>query len=189
MTMRSRRLHRHVFVLAALCVVSACAWGCSSEPSNDATKPANGESATATASGGGARITGIAFVDSTVTSQGAAATLPPGTEVHPSGSKITGTDGCPTNRHRTDGLIVAVIDYEGRPTSGALTVVENREGGGRISRAPYYLDLDSGRKLQFLGPTFDNGTYDLKLVYDYSHGSKKSATGQFVLARQCPKVK
>ena len=40
-------------------------------------------------------------------------------DIYPPGSKITGTDGCPTTRYHTDGMIVAVIDYQGRPTAGS----------------------------------------------------------------------
>ena len=82
----------------------------------DATRPSSA-SADANAS-----LTGFAFVDGSVTAQGSRAKLPPETKIYPPGSTITGTDGCPTNRYRTDGMIVAVIDYHGRPTAGSLAV-------------------------------------------------------------------
>src|SRR5271169_3457502 len=76
-----------------------------------------GASTSTTASGGipgtapsaattGATITGFAFVDSSVTGQGSKAKLPAGTKIYPNGARITGTDGCPTTRYQTDGLIV-----------------------------------------------------------------------------------
>ena len=57
---------------------------------------------------------------------------------------------------------IAVIDYDGKPTAGSLTIstVPAQQFGGR---PPYYLDLNPGRQLQFLGPVRDNGTYELKL--------------------------
>jgi len=59
-------------------------------------------------------IAGFAFVNCSVTEQGQRrADLPPGTKIYPPGSKITGTDGCPTTHYHNDGMIVAVIDYRG----------------------------------------------------------------------------
>ena len=133
-----------------------------------------------------ATITGIAFLDSSVTGQGGKAKLPAGTKVYPSGSTISGTDGCSTTRYQTDGLIVAVIDYDGRPTSANLTLTEHLESGNTIDRAPYYIDLNPGRTLQFLGPVFDNGSYEMLFTYDYSLGPGEKATGSFKLARNCP---
>jgi hypothetical protein len=135
-------------------------------------------------------LAGFAFVDSAVTGQGSRAKLPSGARVYPPGSKVTGTDGCPTNRYRTNGLLVAVIDYIGRPTSASLTVISHPTGGERLVRAPYYLDLDPGRKLQFLGPIFENGAYEVELKYDFSgpKGEGKSAAGQLTLARACPPI-
>jgi hypothetical protein len=135
---------------------------------------------------GKATITGIAFVDSSVTGQGGKAKLPPGAKVYPSGSTITGSDGCPTTRYQTDGLIVAVIDYDGRPTSASLTITEHPATGGSIDRAPYYIDLNPGRTLQYLGPIFQNGKYDLLFQYDYSLGTGQKVSGGFALARNCP---
>jgi len=136
--------------------------------------------------GGGGRLTGFAFVDGSVTAQGSRAKLPAGTKIYPGGSTITGTDGCPTTRYRTDGMIVAVIDYQGRPTAGSVTVTRHPARGGQFENAPYYLDLDPGRTLQLLGPIFENGSYDVRLQYDFSQGEGKTASTRFVLARSCP---
>ncbi len=104
-------------------------------------------------------LTGFAFVGSSVTAQGHRAPLPVGTIIYPPGSTITGSEGCPSNRYNTDGMIVAVIDYHGRPTVGSVAVTRHPASGGQFDNAPYYLDLDSGRTLQFLGPIFENGSY------------------------------
>lgn len=133
-----------------------------------------------------ASLTGFAFVDGSVTAQGSRARLPPGTKIFPPGSTITGTDGCPTNRYRTDGMIVAVIDYQGRPTAGSVAVTRHPASGGQFHNAPYYLDLDSGRTLQFLGPLFENGSYDVRFEYDFSSGQGKTLSATFALARNCP---
>src|SRR5580704_40039 len=82
-------------------------------------------SVTAFAEGG--KLTGFAFVDSSVTGMGGQAKLPAGTKIYPPGSKITGTDGCPTNRYHTDGMIVAVIDYQGRPTAASVNIRQTRD--------------------------------------------------------------
>ena len=141
--------------------------------------------ADAARSRGGASLAGFAFVDGTVAGQGARAKLPAGTKIYPPGSQITGTDGCPTTRYRTDGMIVAVIDYQGRPTAGSLTVTRHPARGGRFENAPYYLDLDPGRKLQLLGPIFENGSYDVRLQYDFSQGQGNTVSATFALARSC----
>jgi hypothetical protein len=138
-----------------------------------------------TASADGGSITGFAFVDSSVTGMGSRAKLPAGTKVYPPGSKITGTEGCPTNRYHTDGMIVAVIDYQGRPTAASVTITEHPATGGSFERAPYYIDLDSGRTLQYLGPIFNNGTYDVLFSYSYNLGAAKKSTAELVLARSC----
>jgi hypothetical protein len=83
-------------------------------------------------------------------------------------------------------MIVAVIDYQGRPTAGSVAVTRHPASGGQFDNAPYYLDLDAGRTLQFLGPIFENGSYDVHLQYDFSLGKGKSAAATFVLARSCP---
>ena len=132
------------------------------------------------------RLAGFAFVDGSVTGQGAHARLPGGTRIYPPGSTISGTDGCPTSRYHTDGMIVAVIDYQGRPTAGKVAVTRHPASGGQFDNAPYYLDLDPGRTLQFLGPIFENGSYDVHLEYDYSLGEPKTDSATFILARSCP---
>ena len=135
----------------------------------------------------GGTLTGFAFVDSSVTGMGSQAKLPTGTKVYPPGSKITGTEGCPTNRYHTDGMIVAVIDYQGRPTAASVTITELPATGGNFQRPPYYIDLDSGRTLQYLGPIFANGTYDVLFSYSYSYnlGAAKTSTATLVLNRTC----
>jgi hypothetical protein len=131
-------------------------------------------------------IAGFAFVNSSVTAQGRRADLPPGTKIYPPGSKITGTDGCPTNRYHNDGLIVAVIDYRGEATPGRLAVTRHPATGGQYENAPYYLDLAKGRILQFLGPIFENGSYDVNFEYDFALSQGKTVSTTFVLARSCP---
>jgi uncharacterized protein (DUF2141 family) len=150
-----------------------------SKQSPDATRPF-GASADANAS-----LAGFAFVDGSVTGQGSRAKLPAETKIYPPGSKITGTDGCPTTRYHTDGMIVAVIDYQGRPTAGSVAVTRHPASGGQFNNAPYYLDLDQGRTLQFLGPIFENGSYDVRLTYDFSLGQGKTVSATFALARSC----
>src|SRR5581483_5952761 len=115
-----------------------------------------------------ATLAGIAFVDSSVTSQGSKAQLPGGATIYPPGSKITGTNGCPTTPYRTDGLIVAVIDYEGPPTAASLSVVRHPASGGKFENAPYQIDLDPGRTLQYLGPIFENGTYEMHFTWGFA---------------------
>jgi hypothetical protein len=132
----------------------------------------------------GAQLTGIAFVDSSVTSQGSKATLPAGAQIHPPGSEITGTEGCPTTTHKTDGLIVAIIDYDGAPTAASLGVTRHPAAGGEFDNAPYQIDLDPGRTLQYLGPIFDNGRYELHLSWAASQAENKTDT-EFTLARSC----
>jgi hypothetical protein len=133
-----------------------------------------------------ASLTGFAFVDGSVTAQGSRAKLPAGTKIYPPSSTIAGTDGCPTTRYHTDGMIVAVIDYQGRPTAASLAVTRHPATGGQFQNAPYYLDLEPGRTLQFLGPIFENGSYDIRFQYDYSLGQGKTLSASFALARSCP---
>ena len=133
-----------------------------------------------------ASLAGFAFVGSGVTAQGRRANLPPGTKLYPPGSKITGTDGCPTNRYHTDGMIVAVIDYQGGQTAGSVRVTRHPARGGDYQDAAYYLDLDKGRILQFLGPIFENGSYDVVFKYDFTLGTGKALSASFTLARSCP---
>jgi hypothetical protein len=82
-------------------------------------------------------------------------------------------------------MIVAVIDYQGRPTAASVTIRETRDSGGIFLTAPYYIDLNSGRTLQYLGPIFENGTYDVLFSYNYNMGASKSASAKFVLDRSC----
>ena len=138
-----------------------------------------------TAFADGGTLTGFAFVDSSVTGMGSRAKLPAGTKIYPPGSKITGTDGCPTNRYHTDGMIVAVIDYQGRPTAASVNISETLDSGGIFVTAPYYIDLNSGRTLQYLGPIFENGTYDVSFSYNYNVGAAKTASAKFALDRTC----
>jgi hypothetical protein len=137
----------------------------------------------------GLELAGFAFVDSTVTGQGSKATLPPGTRVYPPGSRITGTTGCPSNQFGTDGLLVLVIDYSGSPTAASVVVTVTPEGGGlAIQRAPYYLDLDPGRALQYLGPERGNGTLSVAVTTGVGGLQTKAgiAKATLVLARSCP---
>ncbi len=134
------------------------------------------------------RISGIAFVDSSVTSQGSKAKLPANTKIHPPGARITGTEGCATDQYGTTGLIVAVIDYDGRPIAASLQVIAKPATGRGIERPPYYLDLNPGRTLQFLGPVRDNGTYELKLEGGFGKVPGEQVTAPsvtFTLARSC----
>jgi len=135
---------------------------------------------------GTASIAGIAFVDSSITSQGSRAKLPAGAKIYPSGTTVAGTDGCPTTRYMTDGLIVAVIDYDGPPTAGSLTMIRHPATGGNFTNAPYQLDINPGRNLQYLGPTFANGSYELKLIWGIGQAQNPSASASFTLARNCP---
>lgn len=140
--------------------------------------------ATAPACAAAPRIVGIAFVDSSVTGMGSRAHLPPGATIVPAGGRVTGTMGCPTDQYGTTGLIVAVIDYDGRPTAGSLTITAHT-AGGTFARAPYYLDINPGRTLQFLGPVRKNGTYDLKLSWGFGGVNQPDVTAHFTLARSC----
>jgi len=135
---------------------------------------------------GTAKITGIAFVASSVTGLGSRAQLPANAKIYASGTRITGAEGCPTTRFRTDGLIVAVIDYDGPPTAGSLQVTRHPASGGNFADAPYYLDINAGRTLQYLGPIFDNGSYDLKLTWGLGQAQNEQASAGFALARTCP---
>jgi hypothetical protein len=121
-------------------------------------------------------IAGFAFVNSSVTAQGRRADLPPGTKLYPPGSKITGTDGCPTTRYHNDGMIVAVIDYHGDAMPGRVAVTRHPPRGGQINNAPYYLDLQKGRLLQ--------GLRCKRRIRPLGQGKTVSTT--FVLARSYP---
>lgn len=128
------------------------------------------------------RIVGIAFVDSSVTSMGSRAKLPANAVVYPPGSRIGGTTGCPTDQYGTTGLIVAVIDYDGRPTAASLALVRHPPG---VHDAPYYLDLNPGRTLQYLGPIRANGDYAMELTSSFSGPMADKTTVAFTLARSC----
>jgi|SRR5208283_1926821 len=141
--------------------------------------------ASGAASADGGTLTGFAFVDSSVTGMGSQAKLPPGTKIYPPGSKITGTEGCPTTRYQTDGMIVAIIDYQGRPTAGSVTVTRHPATGGNFENAPYYIDLNAGRTLQYLGPIFINGAYDVRFSYDFNLANPKTSSTTLTLDRSC----
>jgi hypothetical protein len=133
-----------------------------------------------------AKLAGIAFVDSSVTSEGSRARLPAGARVYPPDSEITGKAGCPTTRYRTDGLIVAVIDYDGPPTAASLTVIRHPASGGRFVNPPYQIDLNAGRTLQYLGPIFANGSYEMKLTWGSASAQSAATAATFTLSRSCP---
>jgi hypothetical protein len=131
-------------------------------------------------------LTGFAFVSSSVTARGGRARLPRGTKISKPGSKITGTTGCPTNQYQTDGLLVVVIDYNGRPTAASVTVTSKLAGSSQsFTRAPYYIDLNAGRTIQYLGPIFQNGTYSVVLQWAFNGPRGQSVSGKLVLARHC----
>jgi hypothetical protein len=169
---------------ATICIAAFTSWSCGNATVSSST---NGIPALSTsAAAGGATIAGFAFVDSSVTGQHSNAKLPPGTKIYPPGSKLSGTDGCPTTQYQTNGLPIAIIDYAGRPTSASVAVTRHPASGGTFENAPYYLDLNAGRSIQFLGPWFDNGTYDVVLTYDYSLGAGQRTSASYTLARSCP---
>jgi len=174
-------------VAAVSCAAALGTWACGTAPGSPAS--GSGIPSAGAPAADGATVTGFAFLDSSVTGQGSKAKLPAGAKIFPSGSKVTGADGCPTNRYNTDGLMVAVIDYSGRPTSASLTVTRHPASGGSFDNAPYYLDLNPGRTLQFLGPIFENGSYDVKFEWDYSLGAGKKTSATITLARNCPQPK
>jgi len=62
----------------------------------------------------------------------------------------------------------------------------NGAAGTQRARAPYHLNLDTGRKLQFLGPIVENGAYELELAYGLAHQKPLTTSGRFVLDRRCP---
>jgi hypothetical protein len=123
-----------------------------------------------------------------VTAGGHYTPLPAGTAIYSSGSTISGATGCPTNRYGTDGMIVVVIDYNGRPTAGSLTLIRHPATGGNFTDAPYMMDLNPGRYLQTIGPYTVNGSYEVQMSYDYSLGPGQKTSATFTLARNCPAV-
>ena len=113
----------------------------------------------------------LAFVDNSTTSRGNAV-LPAGTPIYRPGSTIDGTAGCPTTSFGTDGLMVLVMDYQGAPTSASVTTtITPPEGGPGFEVAPYYLDLNPGQRIQYLGPRNQNGTYDIHIEYGYARST------------------
>jgi hypothetical protein len=170
-------------LVAAGCVAALGLFACSSTPGGSGAIPTRAPASPAEDTG---TLAGFAFVDSSVTSKGSKATLPAGTKIYPPGSTVTGSNGCPTTRYQTDGLMVVVIDYAGRPTAASVQVTRHPANGGDFQNAPYYLDLNAGRTIQFLGPIFDNGKYDVHFSYHYNLGQEKSADASIVLARSCP---
>jgi hypothetical protein len=162
-------------------------WGCgnsSVSSPNGSDVPARASASTA----GGGKIVGFAFVGASVTGQHSNAKIPAGTKIYPSGSTLTGTEGCSTTRYNTDGLPIVIIEYSGRPTAGSVAVTRHPASGGNFADAPYYLDLNPGTTVQTLGPYFDNGAYDVVLTYDYNLGSGQKTSGSFTLTRSCPPV-
>jgi hypothetical protein len=135
-----------------------------------------------------AKLVGFAFVSSNVTSQGSRARLPGGTRIFPSGSRVTGKTACPRRFGGStplDGLLVVVLDYKGTPTAGTATLTFTPAGSGRAGfpDAPYQLDVDPGRTLQYLGPRTQNGTYALKV--ELFGAAPQRLSGKIVLARRC----
>lgn len=131
-------------------------------------------------------IVGFAFVNSSVTAQGRRAEPPARNENLSPAQRLPGTDGCLTTRYHNDGMIVAVIDYRGEAMPGRVAVTRHPARGGQFNNAPYYLDLQKGRQLQFLGPIFENGSYDVGVEYDFTLSQGKTVSTMFVLARSCP---
>ena len=121
-----------------------------------------------------------------MTSAGQQAKLPAGTKIYPSGSTLTGTEGCTTNRYHTDGIPVVVIDFSGQPSAGSVQVTRHPITGGNFQDAPYYLDLNSGQLIQNLGPIYGNGAYEVQLAYNYNLGQQKTVNANFTLGRNCP---
>jgi len=179
---------RNSKVVVAICVVALFAWGCGSASSSSPNGTGIPARTSAPAAGGGT-IAGFAFVDASVTGQHSNAKIPAGTKIYPSGAKLTGTEGCPTTQYNTDGLPIVIIDYTGRPTAGSVAVTRHPASGGNFENAPYYLDLNPGRTVQFLGPSIDNGKYDILFSYDYNLGAGQKVSASFTLARTCPPVR
>ena len=131
---------------------------------------------------------GLAFVNSSVTASGGRAALPGGATIFRPGSTITGTTGCPTSSFGQDGLMMLVLDYNGPPTSASVTTTITDAGSSSgFAVAPYYLDLNPGQQVQYLGPRSQNGTYDILVEYGYARASGfPKLTARFVLDRTCP---
>jgi hypothetical protein len=172
---------------AASLLIAFCSWSCGN-PSVTSSNGGSDLARTSSSAAGGGKIVGFAFVDASVTQQHSNATMPAGTKIYPPGSKITGADGCSTTRYNTDGLPIVIIEYNGRPTAGSVTVTRHPASGGNFADAPYYLDLNPGTTVQTLGPYFDNGAYDVVFSYDYNLGAGQKTSASFTLARSCPAV-
>jgi len=175
-------------IVTAICIVALSSWSCG----NASVSSQNGSgipARTASPAAGGATIAGFAFVAASVSGQHSNAKLPAGTKIYPPGSKITGTDGCSTTQYQTDGLPIVIIDYSGRPTSASVAVTRHPASGGNFDNAPYYLDFNPGRTVQFLGPWFENGSYDVVLTYDYSLGAGQKTSASYTLTRSCQAVR
>jgi hypothetical protein len=186
--MKEEILMRSSRVVVTIFAIALCAWSCGSASSSSP----NGTGIPARSSAppaGGRTIAGFAFVDASVTQQHSNAQIPAGTKIYPSGATLTGTEGCPTTRYNTDGLPIVIIDYNGRPTAGSVAVTRHPASGGNFENAPYYLDLNPGRTVQFLGPSIDNGKYDVLFSYDYNLGAGQKVSASFTLARTCPPVR
>ena len=172
-------------IVAAICLIALTSWSCG----NASVSSQNGNGIPTRKSepaAGGATIAGFAFVDASVTQQHSNAKIPAGTKIYPPGAKLTGTDGCPTTQYNTNGLPIVIIDYTGRPTAASVAVTRHPASGGNFENAPYYLDFNPGRTVQFLGPWFENGSYDVVLTYDYNLGAGQKTSASFTLARTCP---
>lgn len=83
--------------------------------------------------------------------------------------------------------MVLVLDYAGGPTSASITTtITPPEGGQGFTVAPYYLDLDPGQRVQFLGPRNQNGTYDILVEYGYARATGfPKLNARFTLNRTC----
>lgn len=176
---------------AVACIAAAAVMSCEQAPKQEGAKQqqasqAHEQSVPTPEQVGEARIAGFAFVDATVTGEGSRAMLPEGAKILPPGAHVTGAEGCPTNRAGTDGLVVAVIDYRGRPTAASLTITRLPAADLSNERPPRYLDLDPGRKLQYLGPLWANGAYSVALEYFLGEAATKSDTAELTLDRSCP---
>jgi len=56
----------------------------------------------------------------------------------------------------------------------------------RPQNAPYQIDLNAGRTLQYLGPIFENGRYEIHMSWGFAGAQASAAEADFVLARHCP---
>ena len=100
---------------------------------------------------------------------------------------MSGTFGCPTSPFGQDGLMVLVLDYNGPPTTASvMTTITGPDDSQGFSVAPYYLDLNQGRQVQYLGPRTENATYDVTVEYSYATATGfPKLTARFVLNRSC----